>query len=191
MVPGGLRRRHRGKDSPIAFVTDEIRALIDVPGPRFAAPGPLGADELRRFVQAVMEPDPVHWDAEAARASRYGGLVAPPLYVLHAARRAPGTPDPLDRLEAEPDWDGLDVGAGFGGLPPLEIPLTRVLNGGTEAELFRLPQLGEVIEAQSRYVDIVDREGRSGPMVLATIETEYRTRDGAILARVRNTVIMR
>jgi hypothetical protein len=191
MVAHGLRRRHRGKDSPIAFVTDEIRALIGVPGPRFAAPGPLGLDELRRFVQAVMEPDPVHWDADAARASRYGTLVAPPLYVLHAARRASGTPDPLDRLAGEPDWDGLDVGAGFGGLPALEIPLTRVLNGGTEAELFQLPQVGELIEAQSSYVDIVDREGRSGPMVLATIETLYRNQDGAPLARVRHTVIMR
>jgi hypothetical protein len=173
------------------FVTDAMRALIGVPGPRFGAAEPLGIDELRRFVQAVMEPDPVHWNAEAARASRYGTLVAPPLYVLHAARRAPGTPDPLDRLAAEPDWDGLDVGAGFGGLPALEIPLTRVLNGGTEAELFQLPRVGEVIEAQSSYVDIVDREGRSGPMVLATIETIYRNQDAAMLARVRNTVIMR
>jgi acyl dehydratase len=191
MVSRGLRRRHRGKDSPIAFVTDEIRALIGVPGPRFAAPGPLGLDELRRFVQAVMEADPVHWDAEAARASRYGALVAPPLYVLHAARRAPGTPDPLDRLASDPDWDGLDVGAGFGGLPPIEVPLTRVLNGGTEAELFQLPRVGDLVEARSTYVDIVDREGRSGPMVLATIETEYRNQEGATLARVRNTVIMR
>ena len=41
-----------------------------------------------------MEPDPVHWDEASARSSRYGAIVAPPLYVLHAARRAPGTPDP-------------------------------------------------------------------------------------------------
>jgi acyl dehydratase len=175
----------------MSFVTDEIRALIGVPGPRFEAPGPLGADELRRFVQAVMEPDPVHWDPQAAGASRYGAVVAPPLYVLHAARRAPGTPDPLDRLAAEPDWDGLDVGAGFGGLPPIEVPLTRVLNGGTEAEFFKLPALGSVVGAQSLYIDIADREGRSGPMVIARIETTYSDQDGERLARVVNTVIMR
>src|SRR5690242_14880048 len=106
----------------MTFVTDEIRALIGVPGPRFEAPAPLGADELRRFVQAVLEPDPVHWDEAAARASRYGAIVAPPLYVIHAARRAPGSPDPLGRLATEPDWDALDVGAGFGGLPPIPVP---------------------------------------------------------------------
>jgi acyl dehydratase len=175
----------------VGFVTEEIAALVGVPGPRFTALGPLGADELRRFTQAVMEPNPVHWDEQAARASRYGAVVASPLYVLHAFRRAPGTPDPLDRLGVERDWDGLDVAAGFGGLPPVEIPLKRVLNGGTEAEFFRLARLGDVISAQARYVEIVDREGRTGPMVLATIETVYENQDGEQLARVRSTVIFR
>ena len=175
----------------MTFVTDEIRALIGVLGPRFEALAPLGADELRRFVQAVLEPDPVHWDPGAAAASRYGTVVAPPLYVIHAARRAAGTPDPLDRFHGEPGWDGLDVGAGFGGLPPIDVPLTRVLAGGTEAEFFRLPELGTLICAQSRYIEIADREGRSGPMVIARIETSYTDQDGEPLARVVNTVIMR
>jgi acyl dehydratase len=175
----------------MGFVTEEIAALVGVPGPRFTAIGPLGADELRRFVQGVMEANPVHWDEQAARESRYGEVVAPPLYVLHALRRSPGSPDPLDRLREEPGWDGLDVAAGFGGLPPLDVPLGRVLNGGTEAEFFKLPRLGDTISAQSRYAEIVDREGRSGPMVLATIETEYTDQEGEPLARVRSTVIMR
>ena len=83
------------------------------------------------------------------------------------------------------------VGAGFGGLPPIEVPLRRVLNGGTEAEFFRLPALGDTISAQSRYIDIADREGRSGPMVIARVETTYSDQDDALLARVVNTVIMR
>ena len=175
----------------MGFVTDEIRALIDVPGPRLTAPGPLGQDDLRRFVQAVMEENPVHWDEEAARSSRYKGLVAPPLYVWHALRREPGSPDPFDRLAGQPDWDGLDVSGGVGGLPPIDVPLHRVLNGGTEAEFFRLPRVGDLITAQSRYLDMADREGRSGPMVLVTVETMYVNQDEEPLARVLSTIIMR
>lgn len=175
----------------MGFVTEEIRALIDVPGPRLTAAAPLGPDELRRFVQAVMESNPVHWDEEVARESRYEGLVAPPLYVWHALRRAPGSPDPLDRLFEQPDWDGLDVSGGIGGLPPIDVPLKRVLNGGTEAEFFRLPRVGDLISSQSRYLDVVDREGRSGPMVFVTVETTYENQDEQPLARVLSTIIMR
>jgi hypothetical protein len=151
----------------------------------------LGHDELRRFVQGVMETGDVHWDEDVAQASRYGALVAPPLYVLHAVRRPPGSPDPLDRLASDPHWDGLDPTVGMVGLPRLDLPLQRILNGGTEAEFFCLPKVGDLITAQARYVDIVDREGRSGPMVVATIESLYWAEEDRLLARVRTTLVMR
>ena len=174
------------------FVTDDMRALIGVPGPRLTAPYPLGADELRRFVQGVMEGNPVHWDEAAARDSRYGEVVATPLFPMHSTtRRAPGTADPLDRVHDDPGWDGTDLAAGLGGLPPIEVPLKRVLNGGTEAEFFRLAKLGDVITAQSVYTDITEREGRSGPMVLVKVQTTYTNGDDEKLLVSTMTVIMR
>jgi acyl dehydratase len=169
-----------------------MRALIGVEGPRLTAPYPLGPDELRRFVQGGMEGDPVHWDEEAAAASRYGGVVATPLYPMHVLRRPPGSPDPLERVWDDPGWDGTDLAGGLGGLPPVQVPeLKRVLNGGTEAEFFRLARLGDTITAQARYVDISEREARSGPMVLVVVETTYTNQDDDLLLRSRMTVIMR
>ena len=52
------------------YITDDMRALIGVPGPKLTTPCPLGPEDLRRFVQAVMEGNPVHWDEEAAAADR-------------------------------------------------------------------------------------------------------------------------
>lgn len=180
------------QDAPKPFVTDEIAALVGRCGPRLTAATPLDPDGLRRFVQAVMEGDPLHWDADRAAQGRYGTLVAPPLYPMHALRRAPGAPDPFDRLAAEPDWDGLDTRASLGGLPGIDIPeLPRILNGGTEARFFGLVRLGDTVSAQSRYVEIVDKQGRSGPMVVVTVETEYTNQDDELLARVRKTLIMR
>ena len=176
----------------MTYVTDEHRALIGVPGPRLTAPYPLGPDELRRFVQGVMEDNPVHWDPVAAAASRYGEIVATPLFPMHATtRRAPGTPDPLDRVHEDPGWDGTDLAAGLGGLPPVEVPLKRVLNGGTEAEFFQLAKLGDVITAQSVYTDISEREGRSGPMVLVKVQTTYTNQHDDRLLVSTMTVIMR
>jgi acyl dehydratase len=175
----------------MSYVTDEIRALIGSEGPVRTMPRPLGHDELRRFVQAVMEADPVHWDEDAAAARGFGGVVATPLFLLHAFRREDGSPDPLDQLASEnPDWDGTEL-SGFGGLPMPDIPLKRALNGGTEAEFFELARIGDVISAQTTFADIIEREGRSGAMVLVTFETVYTNQDGAMLARIRNTAIMR
>jgi acyl dehydratase len=174
------------------FVTDEHRALIGVRGPRITAPYPLGPDELRRFVQGVMEGNPVHWDAAAARDSRYGEVVATPLFPMHSPTRpAPGGPDPLDHLRDDPDWDGIDRSAAFAGLPAIELPLKRILNGGTEAEFFQLAKLGDVITAQSEYTDITEREGRSGTMVLVKVQTTYTNQDGDRLLVSTMTVIMR
>ena len=44
-----------------------------------------------------------------------------------------GSPDPLDALADDPDWDGIELVED--GLPPLDLPLQRLLNGGVEAEL--------------------------------------------------------
>lgn len=175
----------------MSYVTDEVRALIGVTGPRLTAPHPLGPDGLRRFVQGAMETDPIHWDVEAAAARGYDGVVATPLYPVNAFPRPSGTPDPLDRLVDDPDWDGTDLGAGLGGLPPVQVALKRVLNGGVEAEFHQLARLGDVISSQARYADIAEREGRSGPMVLVTVETTYTNQDDAVLLRARSTIIIR
>jgi hydroxyacyl-ACP dehydratase HTD2-like protein with hotdog domain len=173
------------------YVTAEVRALIGTEGPRRTLRRALGHDELRRFAQGVMESDPVHWDENEAHARGYDDVVAPPLYVLHAFRREDGTPDPLDQLREESaDWDGTELGAP-GGLEMPDIPLKRVLNGGTEAEFFQMASVGDVISAQTRYADIAEREGRSGPMVLVIFETTYTNQDDIMLARVRTTSIMR
>src|SRR6185503_15083605 len=70
------------------------------------APMPLERDTLRRFAQAIMDPDPAYYDEAYAAATKFGGLAAPPLYPVHAFRPPPGGPDPLDSLHDDPDADG-------------------------------------------------------------------------------------
>ncbi len=115
--------------------------------------------------------------------------MAPPLYPGFVFRRRPGTPDPLDRVFENRDFDG--IGGGGGRLPSIPNLPVRTLNGGVEAEFFALAKHGDRITAQSRYADIYEREGRTGKMVLVVTETTYTNQDGQVLAKVRNTSVRR
>ena len=64
---------------------------IGMTGEPKVAPMPLERDTLRRFTQAIMDPDPLYHDDQTAAASRFGQVVAPPLYPAHAYCRCSGS----------------------------------------------------------------------------------------------------
>ena len=43
---------------------------------------PCNATDIRRWVQAMDYPNPVHWDEEFARNSKWGGIVAPQSFTV-------------------------------------------------------------------------------------------------------------
>lgn len=152
---------------------------------------PLESDTLRRFVQAVMDDDPLYFDEGYASQTRHGGIVAPPLYPVHAFKRLPGSPDPLDLVKNNPDADGAGGIWDKLGLPPIESPFKRLLNGGSEIEFFQCLKLGERVYTTSRYHDVRLKEGKTGQMLLVTIETELRNDRQELLLINRQTLIWR
>jgi hypothetical protein len=153
---------------------------------------PLERDALRRFVQAIMDHDPAYYDDAVADASKFGGLTAPPLYPVHAFRLPADTPDPLDVVSKDPSADGTAgiMGVAFG-LPQIEMPYRRLLNGGNEIEFFRSLRVGERTVAQPKYVDVTLKDGKSGRMLLVTIETRFTVESGELLLINRQTLIWR
>jgi len=172
----------------INYITDDVKAVIGAETPLVEATHPIEMSEVRRFHHATMDRAPRYWDAARAESSRYGGVVAPPAFPTHAFRRSPDTPDPLDAMN-EPDFDG--VSRSFNGLPAVKVPLPRLVNGGYEYELYRYARIGETVMRKSRYKDVVQRDGRSGPMVLVIIEEIYTTAAGELLLKATNTQILR
>jgi hypothetical protein len=163
----------------MGFVTDEMRALIGVKSEKRTAAEPIGRDSLRRFLQATMDENPFFLSGE----------VAPPLYPVHAFRRGLGTPDPLDRAKEDREWDG--GGTLRNPLPPLDLPLQRHLNAGSEIEFFQLATVGDVVSETSAYRSIEDKESSSGPIVVETVETEYTNQRGEPLLTVYRSRIHR
>jgi len=55
------------------------------------------------------------------------------------------------------------------------VPLPRLLNGGYEYEFYRYARVGERIYRSSTYLDIYQRDGRSGPMVFVIVADMFTT----------------
>jgi hypothetical protein len=165
---------------------------IGMTGAPKLAPAPLERDTLRRFVQAIMDPDPVYYSDEAAAASKFGTLTAPPLYPAHAYRPVAGAPDPFTIFASDPDNDGTVGNDGMlYGLPEVKSPYKRLLNGGNELTFYRNLALGERCVVTPRYANVTLKEGKNGNILLVVVETTYRTEAGDMLLVNRQTLIWR
>lgn len=161
-------------------------------GEPMRATSALERDTLRRFVQAIMDRDPLYFNDEYAASTVFRKVVAPPLYPVHAFRTAPEAPDPLQSVQRDPDADGTAGNDGvYFGLEPIAHPFKRLLNGGNEIEFYRCLELHERCVARARYANVSLKEGKSGAMLLVEIETEFRTEAGELLLINRQTLIWR
>ena len=149
------------------LVTPELEALIGKEWPPVVHE--VDRTGIRMWANAVGIDDPVYHDEVVARARGFEGLPAPPGF-MGVPRRLPGEPDPGPPIRA------------------LHPELTRSLNGGTRYE-YRSPVLaGDELVATTVIVEIKERSGSVGRMLLITRETTYR-RGGDVVAVLRATVI--
>jgi acyl dehydratase len=135
---------------------------------------------VERYADAVGETNPLYWNDEFAKKSRYGSVIAPPGFF--------GLSSPFQR-ESDPSrkpisW--VSIGETLS-----KVGYGRVVNGGMELEFFTPAHPGDVLQTSSVVKDIVEREGRSGKMVLVTIETTYVNHKGEMVAKQRHTTIHR
>ncbi|MGO9604817.1 MAG: MaoC family dehydratase N-terminal domain-containing protein [Candidatus Binataceae bacterium] len=145
------------------IVTEEARKQIGKAGETRTYDVERGA--IRRFAEAIGDPNPLFNDEHEARKTRFGGMIAPPTFC-----RSMGSPIPDVKIEA--------LGASF-----------RGLDGGSDWEYFHPIRPGDRISVQTKLVDLRESEGRLGPMVFITMETSYTNQFGAVCATQRSTGI--
>ena len=149
------------------LITPDIRRLLDREWPTVEYE--VDAAGIRLWAEAVGFDDPVFYDDDVARSRGHEGIPAPPGFVGTPVRRF-GEPDP---------------GPPIRGLNP---SLTRSLNGGTEFGSVVPIVAGDRLLASTRIVDVQQKTGTLGEMLIITRETEYR-RGSELVATVRATVI--
>lgn len=143
------------------YITDEIRSMLNVERDVMVSP-PISASDIRKWAIAVYWPDtpPRHyWDAEYAKTTRWGGLIAPEEFNPFAW--------PIERREA----------SRIGG-PQGKGPGQRGMNGGSEARYHTPMRPGDVIRSATTLVDVYEKTGRLGVMMFVVNETTWTNQKG-------------
>lgn len=122
------------------------------------------ASAIRRFAEAVGDPNPLYRDPEFARTTRWGGIIAPPTFLCVLMPPLP--------------------------IPPIDYGSSR-LNGGTQYQSFVPVRPGDVITGQARLAEVRAVQTRNGAMLIQEREFTYVNQHGATACIGRGTVIQR
>src|SRR5690348_2272661 len=129
---------------------------------------PCGSSDIRRWVMAMDYPNPLHWDQEFARDSKFGGLVAPQSIAV-----------------------ALDYGHGAQPACVGYIPGSHLIFGGEEWWFYGCPvRPGDQLFQQRRFHDYKVTETKfAGPTMFSRGDTVHVNQHGALVARERSTAI--
>jgi len=173
-------------------ITPEMKSHIGIESTPVKSNMDANISEHRRFIHAIMDEDPVYYDEQFANNTRYEGIVCPPLFPLSVNRRPLGSSDSLSEgFSRNPEFDALMSAIDGAGAKMDLSHIPRMLNGGNEIEFFKYMRIGEKTSSVTKVVDILEKEGRSGPMVFIISETEVRNDKGELLLISRSTSIRR
>ena len=122
---------------------------------------------LRRFVQAIDDQNPLWQDEEYASESQYGGIIAPPNFILT-----------IGFEQTQQKMTTLMPGAGR-------------LHGSTEVEYYQPVRPGDTITTSGKITQVQERESNKlGKMVLVTFDMSYENQRQELIAKCRQLTIL-
>jgi hypothetical protein len=129
---------------------------------------PCNSTDIRRWVMAMDYVNPIHWDTEFARNSKFGGLIAPQSMAV-----------------------ALDYGHGTQGACAGCIPGSHLIFGGEEWWWYGTHiRPGDQLFQERRFHDYKVRDTRfAGPTMFARGDATHRNQLGNLVAKSRSTVI--
>jgi acyl dehydratase len=140
---------------------------------------------IRHWAAAFEDHNPVYTDPEAARRSRFGEIIAPPLMLQTWTMATPMITGIAER-------GGAPVESGRGGALAVldEAGFVGTLASNSEFEIERPLHLGEVVTAATVMESISDeKQTRLGPGHFVTWVTTYRDESGAMVGRQRFRIL--
>jgi len=123
-------------------------------------------DDIRKFIDATGDANPLWQDEKSAEKGPYGRIVAPPTFVF--TFRPPGAQDAINRI-GEPHFK------------------TGILLGNSHEYIGPISP-GDTITAECRLADAREQETKRGKVLALVNEKTYTNQRGEVIARERTTV---
>jgi acyl dehydratase len=133
---------------------------------------------IRRYAEAVGNDNPLHYDEEYARKTKYGSIIASPGF-WGWPTQTPSSSTGLAEIVGE-----LQAALARGGFP-------RILDGGISYDFFLPVRAGDVLVASPKVTGLSEKEGKSGSMIICNFETTYINQNGDLVAKSYQTFIAR
>lgn len=128
-------------------------------------------EQITAFAAALGDTDSIYYDLDAAHAAGLPDLPAPPTLATRYGLWA--NPPLLAELAA------------------LGAPLPRLLHGEQRYAYHAPIFAGDTLIAYATIVDVVTKQGRSGPFALLTLETHLHNQHGALVLVDRLVIVVR
>ncbi len=155
-------------------VSEDVLAMIGVEKVRHYV---VTKRDITRFTQAIGETNPIYFDENYAKSTKYGVILAPPLFCqIFTFEDVPPDQLPNDGSPIE-----IDV----------PIPAQRTVGGASSYEIFQRVKVGDQITAKSTLRDVFTKEGKSGRLYFVVVETEFSDQEKKIVAKETATYLKR
>jgi len=162
------------KDTGIFFDLSGVKALLGkkqdlTEHESYLAKCPVDLSELRRYALSVEDYNPLWFEEEYAKKTRWKGVIAAPTF-MHTC--GGGSALHVDI----PGVDHWPHGGAF---------------AGSEFEFYFPIRVGDRIIPSAKLYDVVEKTGKfAGPMVFVTAEVTFRNQNGEVVGIWRETVAM-
>lgn len=147
-----------------SVITEELKSVVGVE----AKPKVFEVEKghIKRFAEAVGDPNPLWQDEAYARKSRYGNIIAPPMFLQDQAIN-----EFVDKLME------------------MECPLSRLLNGGMEVECYKPMMPGDIITTRAKLADLYEKQGKTGKLLFMIVDATFTNQRGELVAKGQHTMI--
>ena len=153
------------------MVPDSLKQYIGKVDPPHLREVERGA--IRRYADAVGDDNPLYYDEEYAKKTKYGGIIAPPGFFGWAKKTISSSEGLIGLI-------GAMIEAGDAG----------ILDGGMAYDFYLPVRVGDTLVGSPKVADIALKEGKTKMMILR-FETSYWNQNGDLVAKSYQTLIGR